>query len=127
MVNRYKMTFNHSLTDLWSIDPGGAGTSNTVDSTANKYYVNYYTNAGIEGPFVRFDTGTGSLYQIKYEPCESVWYTNEIDAIRDLWEHAETIRAYFREERERLAKEDEDAQIAGKLGDAAELLFGGMQ
>lgn len=127
MVNRYKMTFNPSLTNLWTIDPGGAGTSNTVDSIANKYYVNYYTNAGIEGPFVRLDTGTGSSYQIKWEPCESVWYTNEIDATRDLLEHAESVRVYFREESERQAKEDEDAQIAGKLGDAAELLFGGTQ
>lgn len=126
MVNRYKMPFKHSLSDLWNSDSGGVTTSNTVDSIANKYYVNYYT-AGIEEPYVRLDIGTGPSYQIKYEPYEPVWYTNEIDATQDLLEHAETIRAYFREERERLAKEDEDAQIAGKLGDAAELLFGGTQ
>ena len=126
MVNRYKMTFKHSLSDLWNSGSGGSPTSNTVASIANKYYVNYYTD-GIEEPYVRLDTGTGSSYQIKYEPYELGWYTNEIDATQDLLEHAETIRAYFREERERRAKEDEDAQIAGKLGDAAELLFGGTQ
>lgn len=124
MVNRYKMTFKHSLSDLWNSVSGGSTTSNTADSIANKYYVNYYT-AGIEEPYVRIDPGTRSSYRIEWGPT---WYKDEIiNATRDLYEHAESVRAYFREESKRQAKEDEDAQIAGKLGDAAELLFGGTQ
>lgn len=123
MVNRYKMIFNHSLSDLWNSGSGGSITSNAVDSIANKYYVSY-TNAGIEEPYVRLDTGTGSSYQIQWEPYAPVWYTNTIDATRDLLEHAESVRAYLRKESERRAKENEDAQIAGELGDASELLFG---